>query len=165
MSDPFGNRPFPRGALLAAGALVAVVFIAAASGRLTGVGVVATPAAPPAYSRELRFEDRDDGAVVVIDPADGAVVDVLAPGTNGFVRGVLRGMARERRSMGIGAGPPFRLERSANGLLTLVDPAVGRRISLDPFGPTNAGAFARLLHDSPPAMSRAGNDTNDDQEG
>ena len=89
----------------------------------------------------------------------------LGTGKTTLVRGVLRGMARERRSMGIGAGPPCRLERSANGLLTLVDPAVGRRISLDPFGPTNAGAFARLLHDSPPAMSHAGNDTNDDQEG
>jgi putative photosynthetic complex assembly protein len=100
----------------------------------------------PVESRELRFEDRDDGAVAVYEAADGATVDVLAPGTNGFVRGVMRGLARERKRQEIGQQPPFRLTRWADGRLTLDDTATGRRIELAAFGPTNTGAFARLLH-------------------
>jgi putative photosynthetic complex assembly protein len=66
-------------------------------------------------------------------------------GTNGFVRGVLRGLARERRLNDVGAQPPFQLTRWSDGRLSLDDPATGRRIDLVAFGPTNAGAFAQLL--------------------
>jgi putative photosynthetic complex assembly protein len=72
-------------------------------------------------------------------------VALLAPGTNGFIRGVLRGLARERRQHNVGAEPPFRLTRWDNGHLSLEDPQTGRRIELGSFGPTNAEAFSRLL--------------------
>jgi putative photosynthetic complex assembly protein len=85
-------------------------------------------------SRELRFIDRDDGAVVVLS-CRMATVGVLAPGTNGFVRGVMRGMARERRSKNIDAGPPYRLAVWSDGRLTLDDPSTGRWIELAAFGP------------------------------
>jgi putative photosynthetic complex assembly protein len=70
---------------------------------------------------------------------------VLDPGTNGFVRGVLRGLARERRRQGLGSEIPFHLAQRADGRLTLVDPATERVIDLKAFGPTNTQAFARLL--------------------
>jgi putative photosynthetic complex assembly protein len=159
MSDPFNDRPFPRGALLGAGALLAATLLAAASGRVLGVGVVASPEPAPAASRELRFEDRPDGAVVVVDAGDGGEVAVLAPGHDGFIRGVLRGLARDRRSRHIGPEAPFELIRSASGGLFLVDPATGRRIDLDAFGPTNSGAFERLLDAGPESFSRAPADT------
>lgn len=159
MGDPFREQPFPRGALLGAGALIATALLAVASGRLLGVGVVETPAPLPAASRELRFEDRADGAVVVRDASDGAVVAVLPPGQDGFIRGVLRGIARERRSHHVGAAPPLLVLRSATGELFLDDPQTGRRISLDAFGPTNSGAFARLLEATPETFSSAPADT------
>jgi putative photosynthetic complex assembly protein len=101
-------------------------------------------------SRELRFLDRHDGAVVVLDHPGGDPVEVLAPGTNGFVRGVMRGMARERRSKNIGTEPPYRLSSWADGRLTLDDPSTGRWVELVAFGPDNFQAFAQLLdHGSP----------------
>jgi putative photosynthetic complex assembly protein len=94
-------------------------------------------------SHELRFEDRADGAVLVYEHEQ--LVDTLSPGTNGFVRGVLRGLARGRRADGVGRSPPFRLTRWADGRLSLDDPETGRHVDLEVFGPTNAGAFADIL--------------------
>lgn len=96
-------------------------------------------------ARELRFLDRSDGAVVILDHPEGDAVAVLDPGTNGFVRGVMRGMARERRSKGVGAEPPYRLARWSDGRVTLEDPRTGRWIELVAFGPDNFRAFAQLL--------------------
>jgi putative photosynthetic complex assembly protein len=124
-----------------------VAILLAAAGRLSGVGTVAlAPAAEaPQQSRDLRFTDRDDGAIVVHDAAGNGVVTVLASGSNGFIRGVMRGLARDRMLRGIGEEPPFHLARGTDGRLILSDPATGRVIALDAFGQTNAGAFARLL--------------------
>ena len=76
---------------------------------------------------------------------DASEVATVPPGTNGFLRGVMRGMARNRMLHDVGAAPPFRLVRWSDGRITLDDPETGRHIELDPFGPTNAGAFAALL--------------------
>jgi putative photosynthetic complex assembly protein len=165
MADPFHDTPFPRGALLAAGALLGVVLLAAAWGRISGVGVVNTPEPVVAESRELLFFDRDDGAVVVMDGGNERLVAILESGTNGFIRGVLRGMARERKSMAIGPESPFELVRTGSGELFLNDPQTGRRISLSAFGPTNAGDFARLLEADATAFSSNGLQHNDAQGG
>ena len=81
---------------------------------------------------------------------DDRLVDVLAPGTNGFVRGVLRGLVRERRADRVGPQPPFRLTRWADGRLSLDDPSTGRHVDLEVFGPTNSGAFAQILLSAQP---------------
>jgi putative photosynthetic complex assembly protein len=145
MSDPFGDRPFPRGALIGATAVVAVAILAALTARLGDVGVTRLTLSTPIETRELRFIDRADGAVAVLDGRTGAETDEFAPGTNGFVRGALRGLARERKRQDIGAEPPFRLTRWADGRVTLDDPTTGRVVDLVAFGPTNAAAFTRLL--------------------
>ena len=74
------------------------------------------------------------------------LVDTLAPGSNGFIRVVLRGLARERKLGDIGPQPPFRLTRFVNGQITLTDTSTGKQIDLDAFGSTNAEAFARLMN-------------------
>jgi putative photosynthetic complex assembly protein len=138
------NR-FPRPALIGAATLVGVALLSSSVARVTGIGTTQMPDAAVVESRELLFEDRADGAVAVHDAGDGEVVAVLAPGTNGFVRGAMRGLARERKRQEVGVTPPFRLIRWSDGRLSLQDPTTGREIYLEAFGPTNADSFAQLL--------------------
>lgn len=145
MSDPSADHPFPPGALFGAGALIGLTLLSVTVARLSGVGTMEMPVAAPVETRALRFEDRPDGAVAVYDARKRRVVKVLAPGTNNFVRGVLRGFARARMLAKVGPQPPFVLTRWADGRLSLADPATGRSVDLGAFGPTNVRAFARLL--------------------
>ena len=95
--------------------------------------------------RLLRFSDQPDGTVLVTDARTGAAVDSIGREDGGFVRGVMRGLARERRQHRIGSEPPFRLTRWSNGALSLTDPSTGRIVELDGFGHTNLASFKRLL--------------------
>jgi putative photosynthetic complex assembly protein len=140
-------RPFPRGALLGAGALVVLAIGLTGFTRISGIGATHAPTAAAVAIRDLRFEDRNDGAVTVYDAHSEQIVDVLASGTNGFVRGVLRGLVRDRKREDISSEPPFRLTRWADNRLSLQDMATGQSIELESFGPTNELAFARLLND------------------
>jgi putative photosynthetic complex assembly protein len=133
--------------LFAAGLLVVATLAAVAALRYTGAPTVAEAPSPVLVARELRFQDRSDGAVVVIDVQHAERSRVLEPGTgtDGFLRATLRTLARERKRQGIGAEPPFRLSALADGRLILEDPSTGRHVDLEAFGPTNAERFARLL--------------------
>ena len=74
------------------------------------------------------------------------IVSVIEPGQQtGFIRGVMRGLARDRRSRGIGNAPPFNLTLWRDGELSLTDSATRRSIELTAFGSTNRAAFAALL--------------------
>jgi putative photosynthetic complex assembly protein len=145
MSDPFRHQRFPRPALVGAGMLIGFAMLAAIAGRLENFGTLRTPTAAALQSRDLRFEDRSDGGVAVYDVDTKRQVTVLAPGTNVFVRGALRGLARARRMEDIGSEPAFRLTHWADGRLTIEDPATDRQIDLGAFGLTNARSFATLL--------------------
>lgn len=133
-------------------ALGTIVLVAAF--RLSGVQI-AQPDAAAVTTLELRFLDRDDGSIAVVDARDGREIEHIV-GQNGFVRGTLRGLARERRRQGIGAEPPFQLVARADGRLTLIDPSTGRRVDLESFGPTNSAEFARLLTAADKARVAAG---------
>lgn len=148
--------PFPRGALIGVGIMLAVVLAGTATARLVRLsGPVAPLTAPPAVAAvDLRFADEADGSVQVREARSGALVSTLAPDTNGFVRGVMRGMARDRLSRHIGAGPPFHLSRDAASHLWLQDTATGRLIDLEAFGSGNRGAFAAFMP-SPPTGGEA----------
>jgi len=102
-------------------------------------------AASPRIERQFRAADRSDGAVVLTDARTGREALVLAPGEDGFMRGTLRGLARDRHLGGIGPEAPFRLVAWSDGRMTLDDTATGRRLDLLAFGQTQAEAFARLL--------------------
>jgi putative photosynthetic complex assembly protein len=145
MTESTSTPPFPRGPLFGAGALVLFTLVLAATSHFTGIGTSTVADATPVEARDLRFEDRSDGAVAVLQAKDGRVVEILAPGTNGFVRGVLRGLARERKMEGIGTKPPFRLIRWDDGRLSLKDMATGREIELVSFGVTQVEVFAKML--------------------
>lgn len=134
---------FPRLPLFGLFGAVGLSLIVAATGRLTNIGAVETTGSLVA-ARDLVFADAPDGSVVVTDARDGAPVEVFT-GENGFVRGTMRGMARTRKSEGIGPEDPFRLASWSDGRLTLDDAKTGRHIELQAFGSANVEVFGHLL--------------------
>ena len=149
----------PRGTLVLAGGLVVFALAATSFVRIAGVPAAASPVAmraqahiAPVASRTLRFLDRADGAVVIEDVRTRETAAIIAPGEKtGFIRGVMRGLARDRRSRGIGDGPPFELTLWRDGELSLTDTATGRSVEMTAFGSTNRAAFAALLPKGPAA--------------
>ncbi len=135
----------PKPVLLGAAALIGFSFLAAATAHYSGVGRQQLPEAQSVETLRLSFEDQDDGSILVRNAVTGATIYSVAPGTNGFIRATLRGLARERRRSGLDAATPFLLGTSRGRRIWLDDPATGRRIRLNAFGPTNAGAFAEFF--------------------
>ena len=143
----------PRSTLTAACALVLFALAVTSIYRIAGVPAAASPVAlraqahiAPVATRDLRFLDRRDGAVVIEDVHTGEQAAVIHAGEKtGFIRGVMRGLARDRRARGIGDAPPFALTLWRDGELSLTDSATGRSIELTAFGTTNRAAFAALL--------------------
>jgi putative photosynthetic complex assembly protein len=135
----------PRPVLYGAAALVAFALTMATAARLSTPDPAQAQVARALVQRDLRFEDRSDGGVNVIDAGSKRVIEIVAPGTNGFLRGALRGLARQRRLQGLGSEAPFRLTARSDGSLQLLDLATRQYIDLNSFGPTNSGVFAKLL--------------------
>jgi putative photosynthetic complex assembly protein len=142
MSSPHDNLVTSRQVLIV-GVLLAGTLLAVATVRQSGLEI-RTPDAPAVSARALRFEDRPDGSVAVIDHARGAEIQRVQ-GEAGFLRGSLRALSRERQRRSLGPDVPFVVTARADGRLTLSDPATGERVDLESFGPTNAGVYARLL--------------------
>jgi putative photosynthetic complex assembly protein len=143
---------FPKPALWGASGLVLLALLGTAAVRMGALPEVANPQAmraeaqvAPIAQRDLRFADRKDGAVVVSDLAGATVATIYPDSEQGFVRGVMRGLARERRLKDASMQAPFRLQLWADNGLTLTDLATGRQIELGSFGPTNRAAFAVML--------------------
>ena len=133
----------PRGAIVGAATLIAFAILTAWAGRNMDIGAVHMPDVRAYSVLQLRFEDQDGGRVAVRDAADGVTLVTLEPGADAFIRATMRGLASERRREGFGEATPFVLTRWIDGTLSVEDPTTARRINLDAFDPTNAGAFAR----------------------
>ena len=134
---------FPRWILYFAAGIMAFSLISVGLIRITGNGPDQLAAAPT-VQRSLIFEDQKDGGVRVADGVSGQTLTVLQ-GEQGFVRGALRALSRERYSRGIGSSEPFDLIARVDGRVTLMDPSTGQRVDLESFGPTNTAEFARFL--------------------
>ena len=124
------------------GGLVVLVLLATALARWQG-WQDRVPDAPLQWERALRFEDTAQGAVQVSDALSGESVALFA-GEQGFLRGTLRALVRERRRQSADETTPFLLRGHADARLVLFDPTTGQRIDLDSFGPSNKAVFARL---------------------
>lgn len=146
--DPSASIRLP---MMAIGALVVASIVAVAAVRLSGVSIH-EPDAPVLMTRSLQFQDRADGGIDVIDARDASHVETVV-GQAGFVRGTLRGLARERRRSGVGPEAPFELVAHVDGRLTLLDPSTSRRVDLESFGPTNMAEFVHLLGPVPQPQS------------
>jgi len=144
MTNPQAPERIPPGILLSAGALLLFALLAASLSRTTDLGASRVPQPDIAGRVQVRFTDGIDGSVVVLRAHTDAVVTRLQPGTNGFVRGVMRGLARERRQNEVGQQAAFEIAQTVDGKLLLFDPSTGRRIDLQAFGPVNMEAFADI---------------------
>jgi putative photosynthetic complex assembly protein len=143
MSQASAKPGFPRLPLVGALTLVTLSLLAAAAGRLTGAGE-REPTGVATLAREFRVADGADGSVLVFDAHSGRQIEAVT-GQNGFLRGTLRALARERRMESIGPAAAFRLTAWNDGRMTLDDLATGGRVELEAFGPDNVAVFARLL--------------------
>lgn len=153
MSVELTNERFPKSALYAAGALIFISILTVGGIRLGLLPALET--APQSRerrhvqattTRDFRFEDRADGALMVTDVAANRLVFIFMPGSNtGFIRGVMRGLMRERRLHEVLRSGPVTVSQWADGALTLEDKSTGRILELGSFGHTNRAAFAQLL--------------------
>jgi putative photosynthetic complex assembly protein len=139
------TESFPLPVLLGAGAMIFLTLAVAYGARQAHLAAPKLPERPPLETLDVRFEDRPDGSIAVLEATNGREISVVPPRSNGFIRGVMRGMFRGRKLESLGREGSFRLSREADGRLSLVDPQTGRRIDLDSFGSTNSQAFAQLL--------------------
>ena len=142
-----GFRPYPTIPLAAMVSLVVIAFVGASWSVLSKDDAGSVDAEAIEASIELYFEDSDDGSVLVREAGGGTVIDVLDPGTNGFVRATLRTLVRARAAVDASDETPFVVGQGTSGRIFLIDPVSERRIDLRAFGPTNAEAFARYLDD------------------
>jgi len=124
------------------GGLLLLVLLAVGWARWQGQAVRFEDA-PTRWTRDLHFVDAPDGAVLAFDAHNGQEVARFV-GEQGFVRGTLRALARERARRQLGAQTPLRLVAQNDGRLTLWDPATGQRIALEAFGSSNGALFAQL---------------------
>lgn len=134
---------FPKWVLYCAAGIIAFSLISVGLIRITGNGPDQRAAAPT-VQRSLVFQDHQGGGVRVADGVTGQTLTVLE-GEQGFVRGTLRALTRERYSRGIGSELPFEVIARVDGRVTLMDPSTGHKIDLESFGPTNVAEFSRFL--------------------
>jgi putative photosynthetic complex assembly protein len=145
MSELHNEVLIRKGQIVAAAALILFAFAATATARLTGIGISARPPAPVAMSREYRLEAAPNGSVLIYAKTGLQPIGRLGPEHHGFVRVVLKGLARERMIREIPEDAPIRLVELIDGRRLVEDPATGRTISLRAFGAGNAQAFTTLF--------------------
>jgi putative photosynthetic complex assembly protein len=139
------TSPVPAIPLVFAIALICSALAVAIGARLSDVGTTHLDYTRPTATRDLLFEDASNGAVLVKDANSGQQIGEIVPGNDGFVRAVMRNLARERLIAGGTKTMPFTLTRWDNGRLTIADPATGQKMELVGFGASNEKAFAKFL--------------------
>jgi len=138
-------NPFPRSMLIAAAALIGMSIVFAASASYWNFGATRLEYAPVTQARELLFKDLPEGSVGVVDARLNRQIAELKPGHDGFVRVVMRSMARDRIVHGTTADVPFRLALHADDTLSLTDLATGEVVMLNAFGSMNRKSFEQFL--------------------
>lgn len=108
-------------------------------GQQTDVDVVA--------KKILHFRDLPNGSIGVISADNGQMIAAVE-GQAGFIRGILRALARDRRIRQISSDDAFELVSHSDGRLTLIDLATKNRIDLESFGKDNAAEFAAFLNNT-----------------
>lgn len=142
----------PRGALIGAAGLIGISLLAVTLARLEKLSLppeqplsVAQIEAASVHTRVLQFVSNADGTLSIVDQASGRTIETQAADSGGFVRGLLRGIAREHKVRGVTGVPTARVTLWKDGRLTLDDVATGESIDLGAFGGGNRKTFEDLL--------------------
>lgn len=142
----------PRAALIGVAAVLLFTMAVAGATRFGFIPHSADPVASraaqnvaPAKTRELRFADRTDGAVVVSDAVTGETVKIVEFGQGGFLRATMRRMAKIRIAAAVGPEQPFKLVLWENGALSISDPETGHVAEIHGFGGDHSKIFAEML--------------------
>ena len=145
MTTLFAEKPFPRSLLIAGGTLLLASLGLAAAARYGDIGRTQPTVSAAVETRLFVAKDRAEGGIILTDAQNGTTIAIIEPGDGGFIRGVLRGFARDRRASQLATSDAFLLSRRADGRLTIEDTSTGRVVELEGFGPTNREAFLKLL--------------------
>ncbi|MFM7084457.1 MAG: photosynthetic complex assembly protein PuhC [Hyphomicrobium sp.] len=138
-------RQFPKAPLFGGAILIAWSLAFAALARWTDVGATRLELSPQVQSIDLIFKDLPEGHIGITNAGTSKMIADLHPGHSGFVRVVLRSLAKDRLVRNFGSEQPFRLSRLKDGSSTLTDMATGEVVTLTAFGAGNARAFEQFL--------------------
>jgi putative photosynthetic complex assembly protein len=112
---------------------------------MDGIGDLRANAGLPEFSQEIQFLPLEGDRIAVQNVADGSLITTVEAGTDGLLRGALRGLGMSRNHSDFDLAAPYQLQRFAEDGVYLSDALTGRSIRLDSFGPLETGATADLL--------------------
>lgn len=98
----------------------------------------------------LVFKDGSNGDILVEVINSGeqnsrSSKSLRLSGEQGFLRGTLRALARERKVRNLSPDAPFVLTLDKNASLSITDPLTQKGINLEAFGSDNLAVFEQLL--------------------
>lgn len=122
----------------------------------TQFGTPSTEAISPIIDKaDLVIRDDSNGDILVTVIRDKQASDATEinqvlrfSGEQGFLRGTLRALARDRRMRNLTSQAPFELALHADGRLSITDTLTAKGIDLQAFGADNAAIFADILSTS-----------------
>ena len=103
----------------------------------------------------LKISDASNGDILitVLDDEQTSIQEkthkvIRFSGEQGFLRGTLRALARERRMRNLTAEAPFELALFQDGRLSITDTLTNKGIDIEAFGPDNVAVFMKVLTES-----------------
>jgi putative photosynthetic complex assembly protein len=145
MSDAIDAKPFPRGVLMAAGALIAFTLAAALTARTTGIGSTHMALGEVTESRLITLTSLPGGQIRIAAVPEGHELLVAPTQKYGFIGVIMQDLARERMRAGRPKDAAIRLLRFDDGRIGIEDPETGHIVTPGAFGPDNLEAFAQLF--------------------
>ncbi|MEO0384835.1 MAG: photosynthetic complex putative assembly protein PuhB [Pseudomonadota bacterium] len=135
----------PRSLVIMAASAVVITVLVVAFAQWTDTSALRTNDGAPAFSQEVQFLPLEGDRIAVQSVADGALITTVEAGTDGLLRGALRGLNMSRSQSDFDLAAPFILQRFEEDGVYLADPLTDRSIRLESFGPIETGATADLL--------------------